>query len=192
MLNTASPNMESLQGQFLVSMPQLDDDRFKHGVVFICKHDDEGAIGVLINRLSKFLLADIFDQLEIACPSPQIMNTPVHYGGPVSPELGLLLHSPAGKWESSVVVADSVHVTSSVDILHHIAAGTGPARYLMTLGYSGWAPGQLEYELSQNAWFNAPLDMELLFASDIADRWQLAAQLIGVRPEQFSNQVGHA
>jgi putative transcriptional regulator len=183
----------SLENQFLVSMPQLDDPNFRQSVILICKHDAQGALGIVINRLSGHLIGDIFIQLGIDVSSDQFSRQPVMDGGPVFPEFGLIVHdTDPQSWESSIIVGDSLWLTSSREILDDMAQGKGPERAVMSLGYAGWAPDQLENEIHENAWFTTPVDREILFAADVDDKWHQSAKLLGIDTNKFSSQVGHA
>lgn len=190
----------SLKNQLLVSMPQLTNPSFHQTVSLICQHDDNGAIGVIVNRLTDHRLGDIFDQLSLPVSSLERTDQPVFEGGPVNPELGLVIHageeSTGGKngrrWESSLEIGGGLWLTSSRDILGAIASGRGPANAMMLLGYAGWGPGQLEFEIRQNSWFHAPADHAIIFNTQIDQKWRQAAQLLGIDYAQLSTEVGHA
>lgn len=182
-----------LNNQFLVSMPQMEDPNFVQTVILVCRHDENGAVGIVVNRLTEHLIGDIFDQLEIKVSSDFHSRKPVLSGGPVYPELGLIVHDAVSdKWESSIEIGDHLRLTSSRDILLDMAQGQGPERAIMSLGYAGWAAGQLEEEMKQNAWFTTPADLEILFDEDVEHKWRKAAALLGIDTNQFSSQVGHA
>ena len=190
----------SLKNQLLVSMPQLTNPSFHQTVSLICQHDDNGAIGVIVNRLTDHRLGDIFDQLSLPVSSLERTDQPVFEGGPVNPELGLVIHageeSGGGKnkqpWESSLEIGGGLWLTSSRDILGAIAGGGGPANAIMILGYAGWGPGQLEFEIRQNSWFHTPADHSIIFNTQIDQKWRQAAQLLGIDSTQLSTEVGHA
>ena len=184
---------QTYQNQFLVSVPQLNDPNFHQSVVLICKHDDEGAVGIVINRLTDHKMSDIFEQLGLEISSSIHINRPVHEGGPVYPELGLVVHSGTdSQWESSMEIGESLHLTSSRDILEDMARGKGPDQVFMTLGYSGWGSGQLEDEISRNSWITTPADRSILFNTRIEDKWRQSAELIGIDISRYSGDVGHA
>ena len=192
MENTFNPD-QSLENQFLVSMPQMQDPNFNRTVILVCKHDHNGAVGIVINRLTEHLISDIFDQLEITVSSEFHSQKPVLCGGPVYPELGLVVHnSKSDKWESSIEIGKQLKLTSSRDILIDMARGEGPERAIMSLGYAGWGSGQLENEIQQNAWFTTTADHEILFDENVENKWRQAAALLGIDTNQFSHQVGHA
>ncbi|MEA3291966.1 MAG: YqgE/AlgH family protein [Pseudomonadota bacterium] len=185
-------NTESLAGSFLVAMPQMLDPNFNKTVTLICQHDENGALGVVINRRSEFPIGEVFKQLELSVDRLGDAGLPVYIGGPVHPEVGLVLHTFPGEWESSLIINDRLALTSSRDILESLAAGGGPRQRLLTLGYAGWGAGQLEYEMQQNAWLNAPLDESLVFSTPPEQRWQHAARLLGIDISLLSTEAGHA
>ncbi len=190
----SNPNKGNyFENQFLVSTPQLDDPNFRQTVILICKHDDEGAMGIVVNRLSGHSAKDIFEQLEIVISNDVHTQIPVHNGGPVFPELGLIIHTDKpSNWESTVRIGDGLSLTSSKDILCDIARGEGPDRTLLSLGYAGWEPGQLEQEIYHNSWFTTPADHDILFAQDVNSKWEKAASLIGIDTRKYFHQIGHA
>lgn len=150
-------------------------------------------MGIVINRLSSYNVGEIFKQLEIEISVEPELEIPIHEGGPVYPELGLIVHTDKiTRWESSINIGADLQLTSSRDILCDIANGVGPDQALMSLGYAGWGPGQLENEIHQNAWFTTPADHGILFTADVEHKWHNAASLIGIDTAKFSGQVGHA
>lgn len=182
----------SLRNHFLIAMPALADPHFSHTVTYICEHNEEGAMGVVINRRMDISLADVLEQMALQ-PSPGVdTSVPVHEGGPVRPEQGFVIHSPLGAWQSSMAISQEIGLSSSRDILAAIAHGEGPAHYFIALGYAGWGPGQLEQELVQNAWLSGPASPEILFGLALEDRWKAAAALIGVDVNLISSEFGHA
>lgn len=183
-----------LSNHFLVSMPQLEDDNFSRTVTLICQHDENGALGIVINRLSSHTLGEIYHQLEIQVSDRLSASQPVFEGGPVHREFGLVVHSldPVRRWESTLEISPGLGLTSSRDILEDMARGIGPDRSLMSLGYAGWAPGQLEQEILQNAWFSTPVEERILFDTRVEEKWNLAAMLIGMDLTKLTGQVGHA
>ena len=190
---TTSQTPFTLENRFLVSMPQLEDPNFRKTVILICKHNKQGAVGVVVNRLTDQMIGDVFSQLKITISDHSHTISPVFDGGPVYPELGLVIHNgDLEVWESSIDIGGGLKLTSSKDILTDMATGNGPEKAMMILGYAGWAAGQLEQELQGNSWFTAPADHDILFAPDVGDKWQMSARSIGIEPHRFSNQVGHA
>jgi putative transcriptional regulator len=142
-----------LDRQLLVAMPAMMDPNFSRTVTLVCQHSEEGAIGITLNRLSRFTLGEILEQLEITCDDSDLKDTPVLEGGPVSHDRGFVVHSPLEGFESSLVISDEIMVTTSRDILAAIARGEGPSRFIVALGYAGWGDGQLESEMRENAWY---------------------------------------
>ena len=181
-----------LTNQLLIAMPALRDPNFARGVTFLCQHGEDGAMGLMINRLSEYRLGDVLAQMNLHSELPDVIDAPVLIGGPVQPERGFVLHTPTGDWESSFRISDRVSVTTSRDILVAIAAGNGPRHAVVTLGYSGWSPGQLEQELCENHWLTAPAAEHVLFETPLEDRWESAAGLVGVNLLQLATYAGHA
>lgn len=183
----------SLSGQLLIAMPGMGDPRFVEGVTLICQHDENGAVGLLVNRPSDFQLSDVLMQLELTCDKQAAdARVPVLTGGPVQPERGFVLHRSNGEWDSSYRVNDHLAITTSRDVLAAIAEGTGPAPAAMMLGYAGWAAGQLEKELLDNAWLTAVATDDILFETAMDSRWQAATALVGIAPHQLFHHAGHA
>ena len=182
----------SLAEQFLIAMPGMQDPHFARTVSLICQHDAQGAMGLVLNQDSEFNLGELFDQLDLECRNQDLRALPVLSGGPVQTERGFILHQDSRSWDSSMHLANGLTVTTSRDILQALAAGDGPGRFQVLLGYSGWTAGQLEQEISENAWLNAPVDAEIIFNRPVEQRWQAAAQLLGVDLSLISSQAGHA
>lgn len=179
----------------MISMPQLKDDSFFKTVTLVCQHDRNGALGIVVNRLTDYSLGDIFKQLEINSSQIETDDIPVFEGGPVHQEFGLIVHTQDCQskcWQSTLQISDSLALTSSKDILEDIAKGQGPEKYLMSLGYAGWGPSQLEAEVLSNAWITVPTEEALLFDDNIQDKWHRAANLIGVDLNLLTAQAGHA
>lgn len=181
-----------LDHHFLIAMPSLADGNFSRGVTFVCQHTDEGAMGLLVNRLSPLRLADVLEQMRLGTDIEAVAQAPVFIGGPVQPERGFVLHDAGGQWESSFAVSDALAVTTSRDILVAMAEGRGPRRAIVALGYAGWVAGQLEQELRENAWLTAPADPALIFETPVEKRWEAAAALVGVDLAKISDYAGHA
>ncbi|HEX5635832.1 MAG TPA: YqgE/AlgH family protein [Gammaproteobacteria bacterium] len=181
-----------LTGHFLIAMPALQDNNFSHTVTYICEHNENGTLGITINRPSDFNLSEMLEQLAIQPKNPAIGLRSIFIGGPVHQDRGFVLHTPNGHWESSLHVNDAISVTTSRDILQSIADGNGPDDCVIALGYSGWAPGQLESEISANAWLSCPGNQQILFHTPVQDIWQEAANLLGVDLTLLSNDAGHA
>lgn len=181
-----------LQQQMLIAMPSMSDPNFFRSVTLMCQHNEEGAIGITINRLSSFTLGEIFRQLGIICEHEQISSMMVLDGGPVSPDHGFVMHPPLEGFESSIRINDDIMVTTSRDILAAIATGNGPEQFIVALGYAGWGIGQLEAEMRANAWLAVPADKTLLFDSPLDNRWSLAVGNLGVDIDNLHGVGGHA
>ncbi|VAW64167.1 UPF0301 protein YqgE [hydrothermal vent metagenome] len=181
-----------LTNHFLIAMPNLEDGNFSQSVTYICEHDENGALGVTINRPSEISLAEIFSQLQIDAPPDHTRDQTVLSGGPVQTDRGFIIHAPLGDWSSSLHVTDSIAVTTSQDIMLAIANNEGPERSIIALGYAGWGPGQLEYEISENSWLSCPATEKILFDTPIEKRWKAAALLLGIDLQLLSNMTGHA
>jgi putative transcriptional regulator len=181
-----------LTNQFLIAMPALADPNFARTVTYLCAHTDEGAMGIVINRPLDLDLADVLDHMEIKNANPEVNGVPVLQGGPVQRERGFVLHAPVGKWDSVLKVSDEIGVATSRDILTAVAEGHGPERTLVALGYAGWDAGQLEREVSENAWLSGPSDTDIIFDAPYEQRWDRAARLLGVDPERLSGEAGHS
>ena len=182
----------SLSNQFLIAMPSLRDPNFARSVALVCQHGDDGAMGIMINRLSDYRLGDVLTQMNVRSELAQVLDAPVLIGGPVQPERGFVLHTPHGGWDSSFRISDQISVTTSRDILLAIAAGNGPRHAVVALGYAGWSPGQLEHELCENHGLTAPGSEQVLFETPLEDRWEAAAGLVGVNLALLASYAGHA
>lgn len=182
----------------LVAMPTMTDKRFQRSVIYMCSHSDKGAMGLIVNqRASNIAFGDLMRELKLpGGRSPAAADqggTIVHVGGPVSSERGFVLHSNDYFIDSATLaIADGVCLTATVDILKAIAAGNGPRRSLLALGYSGWAPGQLESEITANGWLHCPADAELVFGIDLELKWTRALSKIGIDPSHLVTEAGHA
>ena len=184
-------DVQFLSNHFLIAMPGLADPNFFHTVTYICEHDADGAMGIVINRPLDLNLADILTHMDIQA-TPETAGLPVFQGGPVQTERGFVLHAPLGEWEATLPVSEQIGVTASQDVLAAIAAGKGPKRALIALGYAGWGAGQLERELAENAWLSGPATAEVLFDTPVEKRWASAAALLGVDLNLLSSDTGHA
>jgi putative transcriptional regulator len=182
----------SLANNLLIAMPTLADPNFSRTVTLLCEHSDEGAMGIMINRPTNLVLRDILNQLNIDTSHSNCGDTPVYFGGPVQNSRGFVLHEPVGNWEATLAVTDTLGVSTSRDILEALARGEGPQHYLIALGYAGWGAGQLERELVENSWLNAPAKRDILFTLSPDQRWKAAAELTGVDLTRLSSEAGHA
>jgi putative transcriptional regulator len=178
--------------QLLIAMPSLEDPNFSRTVTLICEHNEQGALGVVINRPTEVLLGQLLEHLQLSVRSGAVASTPVYAGGPVQLERGFILHSPLGEWESTLKINDGLGLTTSLDVLTAIAAGQGPEHRLIALGYAGWGAGQLEREITENAWLTVPNDNRILFELPVDERWQAAATKLGVDLRFLASDAGHA
>jgi putative transcriptional regulator len=180
-----------LEGQLLVAMPGITDPRFDRTVIFMCSHSAEGAMGLVINRQFQGLdFHALLDQLDL--DSDSAANRPVYAGGPVETGRGFVLHSSDFRQDSTLMVAGDVALTATVDILKALAEGAGPKNSLIALGYAGWAPGQLDRELTRNGWLTTPASHSLLFDTADQDKWPRALAALGIDPSMLSGDSGHA
>ena len=182
----------NLTNQFLIAMPSLKDPNFERTVTYICAHNEEGAMGIVINKPLDIGLGEIFDQMDISTTNPDTNNKLIFHGGPVYTDRGFILHQANEEWDSSIIVSDDICVTTSKDILEAIAKGDGPDESLIALGYAGWAGGQLEQELMDNAWLSGPANLEIIFDTPYEQCWQSAADHMGIDIEKLSTDIGHA
>jgi len=189
-----------LDGQLLVAMPGMMDERFARAVIYICAHSPEGAMGIILNRpAANVNMSDLLVQLEIV-PEMERIHLPeqvgrmqVLMGGPVETSRGFVLHSPDFHIaQSTLPIDDSVCLTATIDILRAIARGHGPQNAVLALGYAGWGAGQLELELQANGWLNCPADSELIFNTAADIRYEMALRRIGIEPAMLSMETGHA
>ena len=181
-----------LDHQMLIAMPGMVDGNFAGSVTLLCQHNEQGAIGITINRLSAFSLGEILAQLQIDCSDEEIRNLPVVEGGPVAPDRGFVLHTPLEGFESSLSVSEDIMVTTSRDILAAIAGGKGPEKYLVALGYAGWGGGQLEGEMRQNAWLSVEADSSIVFDMPLSSRFNGALGRLGIKVDRLHLEGGHA
>ena len=187
-------NFPSLTDHFLVAMPELKDPNFFQTVTLICQHNENGALGVVINRpIESLALHDVLSQLELGVKlnQPAILE-PVYAGGPVHNELGLVLHEGLGTWQSTIPVGEHMGLTSSRDILESMADGTGPKSALLSLGYAGWGAGQLESEIHQNSWLTVKARLDLVFDTPPHKRWEKSMEAMGLDLSRLASGAGHA
>jgi putative transcriptional regulator len=191
---TRYPKMQSvnLTHHFLIAMPNMADPHFSKTLTYVCEHNEQGALGLVINRPLDITLATLLEQVSIPAASVDRRSDAVHFGGPVQTDRGFVLHSPLGQWQSTLSISADIGLTTSKDILEAAARGEGPRQMLVTLGYSGWAPGQLEHELAQNAWLTVEASEEVIFELPAEQRLPRAMQLLGVNYATLSEQSGRA
>ncbi|HSE79110.1 MAG TPA: YqgE/AlgH family protein [Alphaproteobacteria bacterium] len=189
-LNSAIPTY--LTGHLLIAMPQMEDQRFQRSVIYICAHNSDGAMGLVVNRLfDQLTFPDLLEQLniEVGARTKQIR---VHFGGPVEAGRGFVLHSDDYVRDGTMVVTSGFALTATIDILKAIALGEGPQLSILALGYAGWGPGQLESEISANGWLAVPADHNLVFDSDNENKWRRALAKLGIDLTSLAGQAGHA
>jgi putative transcriptional regulator len=184
--------MRSLQDHFLIAMPAMEDPNFNTTVTYLCKHDAEGALGVIINRPSETTLGDVLAQFSLTPSEGARARQPVLRGGPVEPERGFVLHRSAKKYDATLDPGGAIKVTLSTDILNAVARGEGPDPMVVALGYAGWDGGQLEAELLANAWLTVAADPTVIFDTPFEQRWAAAVGLLGVDIHQITSYAGHA
>lgn len=182
----------SLANNFLIAMPAMKDPNFEQTVTYICQHSEEGALGIVINRVIDLTVGDVLDQMKIDREISVKCEARVHYGGPVQMERGFILHEEIGDWDSTLKISDQTALTTSRDILEAMARNAGPDRALLALGYAGWGAGQLEREITENAWLHLAAESELMFSTPVHQRWEQAAALLGVDLSLLSTDAGHA
>ena len=181
-----------LEGQLLIAMPAMQDPRFARTVIFICSHNSDGAMGLVVNKLfGSLTFSELLKQVGIEATGVK-NQIRVHFGGPVESGRGFVLHSPDYAKEGTLVAESDIALTASVDILKAIAEGQGPRRSFLALGYAGWGAGQLDSEIRANGWLNAPADQSLVFDDDLDTKWKRAMASLGVDSGKLSSDVGHA
>ena len=185
--------MTWLTNQFLVAMPSLMDSVFERTVVLICQHNEDGALGIVVNRTTELLLEDILQELNLQVEEdvPQ-MKIPVHFGGPVQVQRGLVLHEAGNTWAATLPIGTELGLTMSKDVLEAISEKRGPRQCMPLLGFAGWESGQLESEMKENVWLTAPADNSIIFGTPIEERWQRAGSLVGVDIATMSPITGNA
>ena len=199
--------MDSLENQLLIAMPALGDPYFNKTVTYICEHNEEGAMGLIINLPVNLNLKELLSQLddekeklskereehiEVQNEHTDKLQQRVLSGGPVSQERGFVLHTPQSCWTSSLSLSNDIMITTSKDILLALGTSEAPTDYMVTLGYAGWGPGQLEEELKTNSWLTTPADKDILFNTPIEQRWKKATEKLGIDMAHLSPDIGHA
>lgn len=182
----------NLTHHFLIAMPSMADPYFAKTLTYVCEHNEQGALGLVINRPIDMTLQSLFEQISVTLEPSELRNLPVLFGGPVQMDRGFVLHRPVGGWQSTMPVRDDIGLTTSKDILQAVGRGEGPQRLLVTLGYAGWAPGQLEQEITQNAWLTVAARPDVIFELPAEERLPAAMELLGIDFASLSEDAGHA
>lgn len=182
----------NLSHHFLIAMPAMTDPYFAKSLTYVCEHNDQGAMGIVVNRPISLTLSELFAQINMPLKPAELEDVLVHFGGPVQTDRGFVLHEPNGAWQSTLHINDRVGLTTSKDILQALGEGRGPHHLLVTLGYAGWSEGQLEQEISQNAWLSVPADERIMFDLPAEKRLPAAMALLGIDYATLSEEAGHA
>jgi len=182
----------NLTDHFLIAMPAMTDPYFSRTLVYIAEHNDQGALGVIVNRPIDMSLATLLEKIDVPLEAEGISELPVFFGGPVQTDRGFVLHRPIGEWQSTLPINEHIGLTSSRDVLQAVASAGQPQDLVVTLGYSGWAAGQLEQELAQNAWLTVPADPRILFDLPYEDRLASAMEILGIDFTHLAGDAGHA
>ncbi|MDQ4626399.1 YqgE/AlgH family protein [Janthinobacterium lividum] len=185
----------NLANHFLIAMPAMQDPIFGGTVVYVCEHNENGVLGVVINKPTDMTMEVLFDRIDLklaAGSDKPIINEPIMFGGPVQDDRGFVLHTPGARYSSSLTVTDEVAFTTSIDVLEAVAKGDGPERMLVSIGYSGWSPGQLEDEIGRNGWLTVGASADILFDFPIEQRYVAAIKLLGIDPLMLASEAGHA
>ena len=189
---TAPPDFSiDLSNQFLMAMPGMVGGELAGTVIYICEHGPKGALGLVINRPTDLSLSSLLEKIDLKLEISPFESNPVFFGGPVQTDRGFVLHTPLGEYSSSIKLG-ALALTTSRDVLQEVAAGKGPDKVLVTLGYAGWGAGQLEHELAQNAWLNVLADTEIIFSTPPEQRYPAALKLLGIDPIMLTGAAGHA
>ncbi len=182
----------NLTNHFLIAMPGMADPYFSKTLTLICEHSEKGAIGLVVNKPIDVNYGQLFSQVDIELPDEDLRSECVYFGGPVLVDRGFVLHQPLLDWNSTLKIDDDTGLTTSRDVLEAMAAGKGPRRVLITLGYAGWAPGQLEDEIKRNGWLTVKADASLIFDVPAEQRLSAAMNLLGLNFGNLSDVAGHA
>lgn len=197
-MTSQADDVNHLANQLLVAMPGMVDETFAGSVVYLCEHNAQGAMGLVINRPTDIDLGNLFEKIDLKLEIAPLLHVPVYYGGPVQVERGFVLHQHLSdiQYSSSLTVPEGLSMTTSKDVLEAVSSGQGPSKFMMTLGYAGWGAGQLEDEISRNGWLNVSADLDhisdIVFDTPCENRYQKAMTLIGVDLSHLSGDVGHA
>jgi putative transcriptional regulator len=184
---------DTLAGSLLVASPDLKDTRFEHTVIYVCGHDEKGAMGLVLNRpLQSFLFKDLIQQLNLDPMDQTPSSLAIYYGGPVEAGRGFVLHSDDVKPYQTQQVGPHLYMTATIEVVDMINRGTGPAQHFITLGYAGWSGGQLEEEILANTWIQVPASLDLIFAQNRSTLWEQALGSVGIDPDLLILEPGHA
>jgi putative transcriptional regulator len=198
---TADSASIDLKHHFLIAMPGLEDETFARSVIYMCEHSARGAMGLIINKPSDISMRLLFDKVELPLRREDLMQNPVGQGGPVQTERGFVLHDPlrldtpeqeGSVYASTLTVPGGLEMTTSRDVLEALSSGAGPRRVLVTLGYASWGEGQLESELGENTWLTVPASVDVIFEVPMAERYDRALDLLGLKSWMLSPDAGHA
>jgi len=182
----------NLTHHFLIAMPAMQEGIFAGTLTYICEHNENGALGIVVNRPISLTMGEMFDQVNIPLHQPKLVKMPVYFGGPVQTERGFVLHDTSKSWESTLRINDRLALTTSKDILEAMSMGQGPRNVIVTLGYAGWDQGQLEHEISENTWLTVPASEHILFELPAEERLAAAMDLLGVSYATLMEDAGHA
>ena len=190
----------NLTNQFLIAMPGMGDDTFRGSVIYLCEHNERGALGLVINKPIDIKLKNLFEKVELTLDRPDLADEPVYFGGPVQTERGFVLHEKlggegadgGGHYNSSLQIPGGLEMTTSKDVLEALSHGAGPKKVLVTLGYAGWGAGQLEEEIGRNGWLTVDAAPEVIFDTPVEARYERALALLGIDPRMLSQEAGHA
>jgi putative transcriptional regulator len=190
----------NLTHHFLIAMPNMADPYFAKTLTYICEHNDQGALGIVVNRPIDMTLQALFERLSLSLRNNAVADAPIYFGGPVQTDRGFVLHLPAGDWQSTLKVSaglrdgvrEFIGLTTSKDILEAVGRGEGPAKMMVSLGYAGWSAGQLEHELTQNAWLTVEAKDAIIFDLPAEERLTAALELLGLDYARLADQAGHA
>ncbi|MBU6468052.1 MAG: YqgE/AlgH family protein [Betaproteobacteria bacterium] len=182
----------NLTNHFLIAMPAMQDLNFSGTLTYICRHNDQGALGLIVNRPTDITLVQLFNQIEVNVENDIFNDNIVYLGGPVQTDRGFVLHSPVGQWRSSLKINDQLALTTSKDILEEIAKGSATNQLFVSLGYAGWEAGQLEEEIKLNSWLTVEADAEIIFNTPSEQRFNAAVRLLGFDLSMLSDEAGHA
>ena len=199
---TADSASIDLKHHFLIAMPGLEDETFARSVIYMCEHSPRGAMGLIINKPAEISMRHLFDKVDLPLRREDLMQNPVGHGGPVQTERGFVLHDPlrmekpqedgGSIYASTLTVPGGLEMTTSRDVLEALSSGAGPRRVLVTLGYAAWGEGQLESELSENTWLTVPASADVVFEVPMAERYDRALDLLGLKSWMLSPEAGHA